>query len=107
MAIRPPPFSSPSPCTTFPNIPATPPPPSAPLQYAELDSKRTALELFLTAALSPHRPWWLPATWLLPKTIPLQVGDKGGRARRGGAGAGVGWRQRGRGGCVHLTHMGT
>eukprot|EP00198_Chlamydomonas_reinhardtii_P001858 XP_001691194.1 predicted protein [Chlamydomonas reinhardtii] len=42
------------------------------LQYAELDSKRTALELFLTAALSPHRPWWLPATWLLPKTIPLQ-----------------------------------
>ncbi|PNW83196.1 hypothetical protein CHLRE_06g310650v5 [Chlamydomonas reinhardtii] len=42
------------------------------VKYAELDSKRTALELFLTAALSPHRPWWLPATWLLPKTIPLQ-----------------------------------
>lgn len=21
----------------------------------------------------PHRPWWLPITWLLPKTMDLQV----------------------------------
>ncbi|KAG2436062.1 hypothetical protein HYH02_011573 [Chlamydomonas schloesseri] len=43
------------------------------VKYAELDSKRTALEMYVTAAVSPHRPWWLPATWLLPKTLPLQA----------------------------------
>ncbi|KAG2426272.1 hypothetical protein HXX76_013029 [Chlamydomonas incerta] len=43
------------------------------VKYAELDSKRTALELYLTAAVSPHRPWWLPATWLLPRSLPLQA----------------------------------
>ncbi|KAG2486422.1 hypothetical protein HYH03_014869 [Edaphochlamys debaryana] len=41
------------------------------VKMQELDDKRTSLELLQVARLAPHRPWWLPATWLLPKEIPI------------------------------------
>ncbi|PNH07810.1 hypothetical protein TSOC_005710, partial [Tetrabaena socialis] len=42
-------------------------------KITEMDSKRTRLEVLLNAHFSPHRPWWLPVTWLLPKTMALQA----------------------------------
>ncbi|GLI59981.1 hypothetical protein VaNZ11_002039, partial [Volvox africanus] len=44
-----------------------------PLMYKvrEVDEKRTRLELMMEVNLSPHRPWWLPATWLLQKCYKL------------------------------------
>ncbi|GLC33457.1 hypothetical protein PLESTB_000077600 [Pleodorina starrii] len=57
-----------------------------PLMYKvrELDDKRTRLELLVEAHMSPHRPWWLPATWLLPKTFTLS-GDLQLRISKGPA----------------------
>ncbi|GIL83135.1 hypothetical protein Vretifemale_11954, partial [Volvox reticuliferus] len=44
-----------------------------PLMYKarEVDEKRTRLEVMMEVDLAPHRPWWLPATWLLQKCYKL------------------------------------
>ncbi|EFJ52032.1 hypothetical protein VOLCADRAFT_116238 [Volvox carteri f. nagariensis] len=42
-------------------------------RWSELDSKRTRLDLLVEARVRPHRPWWLPASWLLPKQVTLKA----------------------------------
>lgn len=57
-----------------------------PMMYRmrDMDSKRTQLDLLVETSLSPHRPWWLPASWLLPKTVTLQ-GEEHIRISKGAA----------------------
>ncbi|KXZ54498.1 hypothetical protein GPECTOR_4g563 [Gonium pectorale] len=43
------------------------------VKYEELDSRRTLLELLLESTVSPHRPWWLPVSWLLPRDVTLKA----------------------------------
>ncbi len=60
--------------------------PYLPAQVRELDEKRTRLEVLTEVHMSPHRPWWLPVTWLLPSTINLEVrtAETGPLLRRAG-----------------------
>ncbi|GIL65489.1 hypothetical protein Vafri_19257, partial [Volvox africanus] len=41
------------------------------VKLLELDGRRSRLEMLVQAHVMPHRPWWLPATWLLRKEYPL------------------------------------
>ncbi|KXZ54497.1 hypothetical protein GPECTOR_4g562 [Gonium pectorale] len=38
----------------------------------EVDSKRSRLEVMVQIVAAPHRPWWLPVTWLLPRAVELK-----------------------------------
>ncbi|GIM07264.1 hypothetical protein Vretimale_11461, partial [Volvox reticuliferus] len=41
------------------------------VKLLELDDRRSRLEMVVQARVMPHRPWWLPATWLLRKEYQL------------------------------------
>ncbi|GLC33456.1 hypothetical protein PLESTB_000077400 [Pleodorina starrii] len=48
------------------------------VKMAELDDKRTQLDMLVQATIRHHRPWWLPVTWLLPNwtltaTVKLRI----------------------------------